>query len=126
MTDQRNPRNDDELPLSGARPVDDDVRGELEFHMQQRIADLMASGRTREQAISEARASFGDRAAVEAECREIESRRRTTKQRADRSKRSGRTSGSARACCARVRASRSRRSSRSRSGSARMRQCFQS
>jgi putative ABC transport system permease protein len=76
--------HDDDLPLSGARPVDDDVRGELEFHLQQRIADLMARGRTREQAASEARASFGDRAAVEAECRQIESRRRTHKQRADR------------------------------------------
>ena len=77
-------QNDDDLPLSGARPVDDDVRGELEFHLQQRIADLMARGRSREQAAAEARASFGDRAAVEAECRDIERRRRSTKQRADR------------------------------------------
>ena len=78
------PRNDDDLPLSGSRPVNADVHGELEFHMQQRVADLMARGRTREQATTEARASFGDRAAVEAECRAIELRRRSTKQRADR------------------------------------------
>ena len=77
-------RDDDSLPLSGGRPVDDDVRGELEFHMQQRIADLMARGISREQAAAQARASFGDRAAVEAECRDIETRRRSTKQRADR------------------------------------------
>ena len=78
------PRDDDSLPLSGGRPVNDDVRGELEFHFQQRIADLMASGHSRERATTEARASFGDRAAVEAECREIEQRRRATKRRADR------------------------------------------
>jgi predicted permease len=82
MTDR--PRNDDELPLSGARPVDDDVRGELEFHLQQRVADLEARGLRHEQAVAQARSSFGDRAAVEAECREIEQRRRSTKQRADR------------------------------------------
>jgi predicted permease len=82
MTDR--PRNDDELPLSGARPVDDDVRGELEFHMQQRVADLVAHGLSYEQAVTEARASFGDRAAVEAECHEIEQRRRSTKRRADK------------------------------------------
>ncbi len=78
------PRNDDELPLSGARPINDDVRGELEFHMQQRIADLEARGISHERAMAEARASFGDRAAVEAECVEIEQRRRSTKRRADR------------------------------------------
>jgi putative ABC transport system permease protein len=82
MTDR--PTNDDDLPLSGARPVNDDVRGEVEFHLQQRIADLMARGVSRAQAAAEARASFGDRAAVEAECRAIEQRRRSTKQRADR------------------------------------------
>lgn len=77
-------RDDDDLPLSGARPVDDDVRGELEFHFQQRVADLETGGMSHQQAMAEARASFGDRAAVEAECREIEQRRRSTKQRADR------------------------------------------
>ena len=78
------PRDDDALPLAGGRPIDDDVRGELEFHMQQRVSDLMAGGMSREQATTEARASFGDRAAVEAECRDIEQRRRSTKRRADR------------------------------------------
>ncbi len=77
-------RSDDDLPLSGARPVNDDVRGEVEFHLQQRIADLEARGLSHAQASAEARASFGDRAAVEAECRAIEQRRRSTKQRADR------------------------------------------
>ncbi len=78
------PRDDEELPLSGGRPVNEDVRGELEFHLQQRIHDLVARGMSREQATTNARASFGDRAAVEAECREIEQRRRSTRQRADR------------------------------------------
>ncbi len=78
------PRDDDSLPLSGGRPVNEDVRGELEFHFQQRIADLMARGYSRERATAEARESFGDRAAVEAECREIEQRRRSSKRRADR------------------------------------------
>lgn len=76
--------NDDDLPLSGALPVNDDVRGEVEFHIQQRTADLEARGMSHAQAAAEARASFGDRAAVEAECRAIEQRRRSTKQRADR------------------------------------------
>ncbi len=76
-------RNDDELPLSGAKPVNDDVRGELEFHLEQRIAELQKRGLTREQAVARARESFGDRSAVEAECRDIESRRRSTKRRAD-------------------------------------------
>jgi hypothetical protein len=78
------PRNDDDLPLSGSRPVNDDVHGELEFHLHQRVADLIAGGMTRDEAAARARTSFGDRAAVEAECREIEQRRRSTKQRADR------------------------------------------
>jgi putative ABC transport system permease protein len=78
------PRDDDNLPLSGTRPVNDDVRGELEFHLQQRVADLEARGIPHDRAVAQARSSFGDRAAVEAECREIEQRRRSTKRRADR------------------------------------------
>lgn len=75
--------DDERLPLSRTRPVADDVRRELEFHLEQRIAELMERGMTRERATAEARASFGDPAAVEAECRAIERRRRASLRRAD-------------------------------------------
>ena len=76
--------DDESLPLSRTRPVSEDVRRELEFHLEQRIAELMGRGMTRERATAEARASFGDAAAVEAECRAIERRRRASVRRADR------------------------------------------
>ena len=75
--------DDERLPLSRTRPVSEDVRCELEFHLEQRIAELMGQGMSRERAIAEARASFGDAAAVEAECRAIERRRRASVRRAD-------------------------------------------
>ena len=77
-------RRDDELPLSGRPRVDDDVRRELEFHIEQRAAELEAQGLSRERALAAARELFGDRTSVEAECRQIEQRRRTTRHRADR------------------------------------------
>ena len=73
-----------ELPLDSAPRVIDDVRTELEFHIEQRAAELEASGTPRAQALSEARALFGDRDTIEAECRTIEQRRRQTKERAFR------------------------------------------
>ncbi len=72
----------DDLPLSRIPPVDEDVRREVEFHLDERVAELIRRGLTPEQARAVARASFGDRAAVEAECREIEQRRRSTRRRA--------------------------------------------
>src|SRR5262249_54497521 len=65
-------------------PVAEDVRRELAFHLEQRIAELMQRGLPRDQAEAEARASFGDAAQVEAECRAIERRRRATVRRAER------------------------------------------
>ena len=77
-------RRDDELPLSRRPRVDDDVRRELEFHLEQRASELEAGGMPRERALAAARELFGDRPRVEAECREIEQRRCTTRHRADR------------------------------------------
>ena len=75
--------DDERLPLSRTRPVAEDVRRELEFHLEQRIAELTGQGMSRERATALARASFGDAAAVEAECRAIERRRRASVRRAD-------------------------------------------
>lgn len=74
---------DENLPLSRTKPVADDVRSELEFHLHERARELEAMGMTREQARAEARQQFGDRQAVEAACEEIETRRRGSKRRAE-------------------------------------------
>src|SRR5688500_3611185 len=74
-------RDEDSLPLSKVPPVAEDVRRELEFHIEQRAAELVAQGMSREQAAATAREAFGDRAAVEEECRKIETRRRDTRRR---------------------------------------------
>jgi predicted permease len=77
-------RDEDELPLSRVKPVSEDVSRELEFHIEQRAAEFVARGYAPEQARSMARELFGDRASVEAECREIESRRRLARRRSRR------------------------------------------
>lgn len=69
---------DDELPLSRTPRVADDVRSEVEFHVQERAKELEALGTPRDQALAEARTLFGDREIIEAECRTIEKRRRNT------------------------------------------------
>jgi predicted permease len=74
-------RDEESLPLSKVPPVAEDVRREMEFHLEQRVAELVAQGMSREQATAAARDAFGDRAAVEEECREIETRRRDTRRR---------------------------------------------
>ena len=74
-------RHDEDLPMSKVPPVAEDVRRELEFHLEQRVSDLMGRGMSREQATRVARETFGDRTAVEKECREIEARRRHTRRR---------------------------------------------
>lgn len=74
-------RHDEDLPMSKVPPVAEDVRRELEFHLEQRVSDLMARGMSREQATRVARETFGDRTAVEKECREIEARRRHARRR---------------------------------------------
>ena len=40
--------DDERLPLSRTRPVAEDVRRELEFHLEQRIAELMEQGMIRQ------------------------------------------------------------------------------
>ncbi|MEP6832200.1 MAG: ABC transporter permease [Gemmatimonas sp.] len=77
-------RDDANLPMSGVKPVADDVRRELEFHLHERARELEASGMGAEQAMTEARAQFGDRKSVEEACEVIETRRRGTKRRAER------------------------------------------
>ncbi len=51
-----------------------DVDDELRFHLEERIDDLMALGRTREEARTEALSEFGDVADVGRELREIDGR----------------------------------------------------
>lgn len=75
--------SDEHLPLSRTKPVADDVRSELEFHLHERARELEAQGMTREQAMTKARQQFGDQKAVEAECEVIETRRRGTRRRAE-------------------------------------------
>ena len=75
-------RDDDDLPLSKVPPVHEDVRREVEFHLEQRAAELEAGGMSRDSAQRAAREAFGDREGVEEACRAIERRRRATRRRA--------------------------------------------
>lgn len=77
-------RPDEDLPMSRVKPVADDVRNELEFHLHERAREFEARGMSHEQAIAAARVQFGDRRAVETECAEIETRRRGSVRRAER------------------------------------------
>ena len=77
-------RDDDDLPLSKVPPVHEDVRREVEFHLEQRAAELVARGMSPDAAQRAAREAFGDREGVEEACRAIESRRRATRRRARR------------------------------------------
>lgn len=77
-------RDDADLPLSRQKPVADDVRGEVEFHIEQRTRELVTKGQLPDEARRLAQQAFGDRDRVEAECREIESRRRVGRRRARR------------------------------------------
>jgi putative ABC transport system permease protein len=76
--------NDDELPLAGRKPVDEDVQRELDFHFQERVRELEAKGLSNAEALKAATVAFGDRRPVEAECRTIEQKRRAMAQRANR------------------------------------------
>ncbi|MGV3709005.1 MAG: ABC transporter permease [Gemmatimonas sp.] len=84
MTRRTNGTDDEGLPMSRVKPVADDVRKELEFHLHERARELQARGLSAEQAMAEARAQFGDRKMVEQECETIETRRRGSRRRADR------------------------------------------
>ena len=52
-----------------------DVSEELRFHLDMRVEELMATGMSREEARRKAAESFGDVAAVEAECRTVREER---------------------------------------------------
>jgi len=51
--------------------VDQDIREELEAHLEMKTEDLIASGLPRERAVAEARRLLGDRAWVVKECRKV-------------------------------------------------------
>lgn len=57
--------------LSWRRPVADEVRSELEFHIDMVIRELIANGATIEDARTEALRRFGDRNAVDRACRTL-------------------------------------------------------
>ena len=76
--------DDERLPLSRTPPVAEDVQRELTFHLDQRIAELMAQGLGREEAERLARETFGDAGRIAAECRTIERQRRSRIRRSER------------------------------------------
>ncbi len=82
MTRERD--DDGKLPLSKAPPVDEDVRRELEFHIELRTREYQERGMSADDARAAAQRDFGDRSAIESECREIEQRRRTANRRSRR------------------------------------------
>lgn len=77
-------RDEEGLPLSKQPPVDEDVRRELEFHLEQRAREYEERGHSPGAAMQAAQRDFGDRPAVEAACREIEARRRAANRRSRR------------------------------------------
>lgn len=76
-------RPDEELPLARQKPVDEDVRRELEAHLALRTEELIAEGWEPEAARAEARRVFGDLPALTSECREITRRHRRATRRAE-------------------------------------------
>src|SRR5215208_7484440 len=54
------------------------VRGEIAFHLEMRTREFLDAGLPPEQAREAARASFGDIAAIEAECERVDLRRART------------------------------------------------
>jgi predicted permease len=70
------------LPRAGAQ-VDAQVNDELQFHIEERIEELMAQGRTRQEAEAEARRRFGDVARWRKEASAIDRGQARDEQRAD-------------------------------------------
>jgi putative ABC transport system permease protein len=70
----RDPRRAFRLPRRGWRGARADVDEELDFHLQQVEAELVAAGWSPEQARAEARRSFGDLEGTRARCSEVQSR----------------------------------------------------
>ena len=77
-------RPDEELPLSAQKPLDEDVRRELDDHLDRRTEELVALGWDPVRARAEARRAFGDVQLVSRECREITARTRHTRHRTRR------------------------------------------
>jgi len=67
----------------GRGNVGRDVDDELTFHFEQRVAEFMAAGATREEAQAEARRRFGDVTRTQTELRHIDQRVRRRRDRAD-------------------------------------------
>ena len=65
------------------RNVGADVDDELRFHFEQRVAEFVAAGATRDEAEARARARFGDVALVREELRGIGSRAHRRRDRRD-------------------------------------------
>ena len=76
------PRRDFALPPSAAR-VDAEVAEELRFHMEERRAELIASGLSPQEAEAEVRRRFGDADAYRRELREIDRATLRQERRAD-------------------------------------------
>ena len=74
----------DPLPLSGQKPVGDDVAREIEGHINLRTEELMASGWSAETAREEALRAFGDVTRVRDECVSITRRSRRAQSREER------------------------------------------
>ena len=62
--------------------VDADIDDELRFHLEERLADLMLRGRSREEAQTEAAREFGDVDTVRARLHDIDTRVQHQRQRA--------------------------------------------
>jgi len=76
-------RTPEELPLSGQKPVDEDVRQELQDHIERRAAELVEGGWTVADARAEAERVFGDIRGVSDECRHITSKARRSRRRGE-------------------------------------------
>ncbi len=76
-------RPDEALPLSRQKPVAEDVRREVEAHLELRAEELIAQGWEPEAARAESRRAFGEVGAIESECREITTRARRAQRRAE-------------------------------------------
>lgn len=74
MSDRDGTRRPFRLPL-GSNAVPGDVALELEFHLAERVDELIAAGMSREEAMREAAARFGDWPAIGAEVTRIARRR---------------------------------------------------
>ena len=76
-------RPDEHLPLSGQKPLHEDVRREIEAHLALRADELVAAGWEPGAARAEARRAFGDVDALSSECRHITRRARRTRRRVE-------------------------------------------